>query len=91
MLYSLIRLEKWADVDRVNALIASYNWPVGQRPPNIHASVTKGAVHGNVPYPSGHLRYTASQMLHFNAHSVERLRSVIEDASRPFWQCWLAH
>eukprot|EP00965_Chrysotila_dentata_P034886 1161333-Pleurochrysis_carterae.AAC.1 len=50
MLYSLIRLQKWADVDRVNALIASYNWPAGQRPPDIHASVTKGAV-GNVPYP----------------------------------------
>ena len=90
MLYNIIRVEDWASLDEINALISQYTWPAGHKPPPLHESVTKGAV-GTIPSSDTTLRYTATQTLHFAKHSVALLAPVIKDTSRPFWRSWLAH
>ena len=78
--------------EQVNGAIRSYNWPPGDRPPDLHESIMKGAK-GGMPDPDGKWRYSASQGLKFSKHSVAMLQNagLVRDTEAPFWKCWVKH
>eukprot|EP00965_Chrysotila_dentata_P118678 3923874-Pleurochrysis_carterae.AAC.1 len=48
MIFTIVRIEKWCALEEINSLMDHYSWPVGHKPPPIHASVLKGT-RGTVP------------------------------------------
>ena len=88
-LYMMIK-HKWCTVEALNARMHEYEWPTGQRPPDLHESIKEG-VKGGMPSPDGKWRYSAAQGLYFAKHSVALLRPFIQDEDAPFWKCWVKH
>ena len=89
MLYVFISVHRDFTVEMLNDRIDEYDWPSGERPPDIHESVRIGAS-GGVPAAGAHLRLTGSQTLHFTLHSVQLLEPLIKTTSSPAWASWKA-
>ena len=90
MLYVFISMEKYFSVDALNAAIANYSWPDGQRIPAIYAAIARGQKGGG-PQHNAHLRYSGSMTLHFVQHSIKLLRDLVPDRNHPAWLSWKAH
>jgi hypothetical protein len=70
---------KWFTLDQYNARHRMFNWPAGQRPPELTETIAIGAK-GGTPKKAAKLPFTASQMNHWARHSLELLRPLIENA-----------
>ena len=83
--------KQWGvSTDELNQAIGKYNWPPGQRPPELHVSIEKGAAGGR-PSSDGKWRYSASQGLYFAKHSITFLNHLVKDPAARFWVCWVKH
>ena len=90
MLYLFISVEKYFSVSELNARIASFDFPEGERPPYIFDTVAAGK-HGGLPKDGAHLRFTGSQTMYFTLHSIDLLGPLIPNMQHPAWQSWCAH
>ena len=89
LLYVLMKKGEFT-VEELNIRIDLYPWPVGTKPPHIHASVASGT-RDSKPHADCHVRYSGSQILHFAQESVAVLAPLIKNKSEPAWQSWKAH